>query len=337
MEKKLYPLKVDNELATLIPPLQDVEQKMLTESILANGCEMPLVVWNGIIVDGHNRYRICVENNIPFATEEKEFESKDAVKVWIIRNQLGRRNLQDFQRCELVLPLEELLKSEAERARRDAIRNYRRGNTVETPQNSAASNKETRDILSEMAGVSHDTLTKAKKIIASADEETKDKLRQGKISIHKAYKEVRKQEEVNQETADDHKSAPKKELSSCLDKPIFEGIPVVVGNAVIPFEPVVRDQEPPADDCEVREDTEEQAEEFLDTMPLPETDAEQVKEVIAEFLRDLQDAIENMDYRSAEQILSLVREAAKTAENIIMKHFEEETFHEKKKQKKKTT
>ena len=58
MEKSLYELRVDPEFAKLIPPLQDTELSMLTDSILANECEMPLLVWNGIIVDGHNRYRM---------------------------------------------------------------------------------------------------------------------------------------------------------------------------------------------------------------------------------------------------------------------------------------
>ena len=81
MDKQIIELKIDEELANLIPPLQEIELAMLKESILANGCEMPLVVWDGIIVDGHNRYHICIENSIPFAIEEKQFESKDSVKI----------------------------------------------------------------------------------------------------------------------------------------------------------------------------------------------------------------------------------------------------------------
>lgn len=46
---------IDPDFAGLIPPLQDAELSMLTDSILANGCEMPLVVWNGAIVDGHKQ------------------------------------------------------------------------------------------------------------------------------------------------------------------------------------------------------------------------------------------------------------------------------------------
>ena len=74
MEKKLYKLRIDPEYQNLIPPPSDEEYKMLEESIIRDGCDTPLVVWKGTIVDGHNRYKICQKHNIPFAIEEKEFE-----------------------------------------------------------------------------------------------------------------------------------------------------------------------------------------------------------------------------------------------------------------------
>ena len=174
MEKKILDLEIDPDFAGLIPPLQDTELSLLIDSILTNGCEMPLVIWNGTILDGHNRYRICHENSIPFAVEEKSFESRESAKIWLIRNQIGRRNLPDFQKCELVLPLEELLQAEAEAARRKAISSHCK--EFETVPNLAPSQIRTRDALAAMAGVSHGTLDKAKKIIETADEETKDRL-----------------------------------------------------------------------------------------------------------------------------------------------------------------
>ena len=104
MEKKIYDLNIDNRLDQLIPPLRASEWTLLLDSIVENGCEVPLIVWNGTIVDGHNRYRICRDNNIPFAVEEKQFGNIDEAKKWVILNQLGRRNLSDYQKCELVIP-----------------------------------------------------------------------------------------------------------------------------------------------------------------------------------------------------------------------------------------
>ena len=66
-EKKVYDLTVDPEFRDLIPPLNEEELKLLEASIVADGCESPLIVWNGVIVDGHNRYAICRKHEIPFA------------------------------------------------------------------------------------------------------------------------------------------------------------------------------------------------------------------------------------------------------------------------------
>ena len=114
-------LKINEKFRTVAPPLSENELRLLREDILANGCRDPLVVWDGVIVDGHHRYRICHENNIPFLVMEMEFKDEDEALIWIAKNQLGRRNLNSFQRCELVLPLESALTVEAEKRRRESM------------------------------------------------------------------------------------------------------------------------------------------------------------------------------------------------------------------------
>ena len=180
MEKKVYELTISEALEKVMPPLQPIELEKLTQKLLDEGCRDDLVVWHGVIVDGHNRYRICHENNIPFSYVERDFDDEAAAKRWIIDNQLGRRNLSEFVKCELVLPLEASLKAEAKK------RQGQRNDLKNIPQNSAGSTKgrETREVLADMAGVSRDTLGKAKRIIAEADEETKERLRRGEVSIY---------------------------------------------------------------------------------------------------------------------------------------------------------
>lgn len=53
--------------------------------------------WPLILVDGHNRFDICTKHDIWFEVFEKEFESREEAKRWIIENQLGRRNLSPDQ------------------------------------------------------------------------------------------------------------------------------------------------------------------------------------------------------------------------------------------------
>ena len=84
-------LKIDPEFKNLIPPLTAEEYAGLEESILAEGCRDALILWDGILIDGHNRYEICTKHGIPFDTAEMDFPDRDAVMLWMIDQQRGRR------------------------------------------------------------------------------------------------------------------------------------------------------------------------------------------------------------------------------------------------------
>ena len=59
----------------------------------------PLIVWNGIIVDGHTRYAILRQHpEIQYTILEKDFANRHEAIIWICKNQLGRRNLTPEQR-----------------------------------------------------------------------------------------------------------------------------------------------------------------------------------------------------------------------------------------------
>ena len=180
MKKQLYFLKINPALQSVMPPLQNNEMELLTQSLLEEGCREPLVIWNGMLVDGHNRYRICHEYDIPFAVVEMEFSDLGAAITWSIRNQIARRNLTPFQRCEMVLPFEAELKAEAKKRQgaRTDLKKYKK---------SEAKGCDTRDTLADMAGVSSSTMGRAKAILAKADTETLRRLRRGEISINGAY------------------------------------------------------------------------------------------------------------------------------------------------------
>lgn len=97
-------LTIDPEFADQIPPLTDEEYKQLEENILAEGAVInPLIVWDGIIVDGHNRFRILqLHPEITFKVHEKVFSDRLEAIAWIYKNQLGRRNLTATQYKYLV-------------------------------------------------------------------------------------------------------------------------------------------------------------------------------------------------------------------------------------------
>ena len=186
-EKKVCDLTVDPEFRDLIPPLNEEELKLLEESLVADGCESPLIVWNGVIIDGHNRYAICRKHDIPFSIQEKNFDTREEVMLWMLRNQLGRRNLNNYQRSELALKFEPLFAHASEKR-------MLAGKLVDPPQNSAEGSGETRKQIAKMAGVSHDTIKKVKRLHEHADEETKSRLRRGEMTVNKAYNELMQKE-----------------------------------------------------------------------------------------------------------------------------------------------
>lgn len=97
-------LRIEPEFESKIPPLTAEEFRQLEENILADGVVInPIIVWNGLIVDGHNRYRIIEQHpEIRYTTHEKHFDDRYAVIAWICKNQLGRRNLTPDQKKYLV-------------------------------------------------------------------------------------------------------------------------------------------------------------------------------------------------------------------------------------------
>lgn len=197
MENELKTLIIDPEFRDLIPPLTDEERGLLESSILKEGCETPLVIWNGAIVDGHNRYEICHKHSIHFAIIEKAFADRREALLWIITNQLGRRNLNSFQRGELVMKFEPLLKAQA----RERQATSTGGTAPQLRQNSGEAEKPhptTDRELGKLAGVSHDTIHKVKKLSAAADDETKRKLRRGEMSVNRAYTELMHREHAEE-------------------------------------------------------------------------------------------------------------------------------------------
>lgn len=93
-------LRIDPEFKAQIPPLTQEERKQLEENILAEGELLaPILVWNGTIVDGHNRYEILQSHpEIPCSVRDLELETREEVLVWICKHQLGRRNLTPEQK-----------------------------------------------------------------------------------------------------------------------------------------------------------------------------------------------------------------------------------------------
>jgi len=88
---------IDEEFKALLPTLDAETYARLEENILEYGCREAIVLWNDIIIDGHNRFAICTEHEIPYKMVDMEFGSREETLIWIITTQVSRRNLTPMQ------------------------------------------------------------------------------------------------------------------------------------------------------------------------------------------------------------------------------------------------
>lgn len=226
MEKGLYDLQIDPELENAIPPVSEDEYKALEQSLKTNGCYSPIITWNNTIIDGHHRYRICRENDIPFYVEEKSFTNKSEAKVWMLNEQFSRRNMSEVQRVVACLKLEPELLEEGRR---------RMGHD---PALIERSNHNTREIIAEKAKAAPSMVQRVKKIWEEADEKTKDDVYWGRAKVFTVWKKLSHKRRADADENTDGKA---------MDLPKEEEKPVVVAAHLekpIPFNPV------PGDDAE---------------------------------------------------------------------------------------
>ena len=180
-------ITIDKQFKALIPPLTDAEFSALEADILANGIRDSLVLWGDFLLDGHHRYAICQKHGLKYLTTRIDLPDRDAAKMWVIHNQFARRNLTPFQRAELALKLEPLI-------RKKAKERQKAGGKKKVEQNSAQPGRgpQARDELAKEAGVSHNTIAKVKYIKAHASEDVQKRIRKGEISINAEYLSISK-------------------------------------------------------------------------------------------------------------------------------------------------
>jgi hypothetical protein len=191
-------LKIDPEFRDICRKLADDEFAILQDDVIDNGCRDAIVIWDGIIVDGHNRYKICKQHDISFETVKMSFNDRDDARLWIINNQLGRRNLSPVDRVALVELKRPLLEARAKERqiasggdKRAVVKNFTQ------PLNNAEKGK-TRDKLASEAGVSGPTYDRLKKVNERGVEELKQAVRERKVSASRAAEiaELPKEEQV---------------------------------------------------------------------------------------------------------------------------------------------
>ncbi|MCZ2153415.1 MAG: hypothetical protein LC114_05875 [Bryobacterales bacterium] len=151
-------IQINPEFRSLIGPLTKEERQQLEANLVAEGCRDPLVIWKGILLDGHNRFEICELRGIPYKTVEIDLPDEEAAKLWIEEHQIGRRNLTTDQRAAIAYRIMQrrVALSKQERARKGG--NARSLSLVVAPTTEQSSSPRQRELVSSQLGISPNRL-----------------------------------------------------------------------------------------------------------------------------------------------------------------------------------
>jgi len=218
-------ISINPELKSLIPPLSEDERSQLEQNLLENGCRDPLVVWDGVLLDGHNRYEICEQHGIAYETVSVELESIAEARVWMRNNQMGRRNLTPAWRIELALGNKEDLAKVGKGRMLDAGSEGGRGNKKglslsDKPFSEPKHN--TQEEIAKSANTSTGMVGMAEVVRREAPEAW-EKAKQGEVSVKSAYSDLKKQEKkAKAEEALHARSADKARKTAKFKNSLFD-------------------------------------------------------------------------------------------------------------------
>jgi ParB-like chromosome segregation protein Spo0J len=195
--KTIQMLKINPEYSNMVNPLSELEYQSLKYSISKKGLHLPIIVnQDGVILDGHHRYRICKELGIESVTEVKRFDNLLDEKEFVIEINLKRRHLNNFQIAELEYKMEEIYKERAKMRSFSNLKNVNKEIILSTAPNDAIDvNIETgkvSELIAKKTGLSPRTYERAKKIIEEGSEKVKEKLRANKTTISKEYDKIQR-------------------------------------------------------------------------------------------------------------------------------------------------
>ena len=99
-----------HEIANIFPMMQDDEYERLKDDIAINGQLEPIVLYEGKVLDGRNRYKALCD--IGLKTDFEEYQG-DQPLSYVISKNLHRRHLTSSQKAMAAIEIEKLFAVEA--------------------------------------------------------------------------------------------------------------------------------------------------------------------------------------------------------------------------------
>ena len=205
------------------------EYETLKRDITSRGIQDPLhiVKQNGsyLIVSGHRRTKIAKELDINVPCIVRTDLKEDwQIKEALIKDNLLRRHLNDYQMVRCGLELEPIEKIKAEGRKLSTLKKGDKNPDMENfPQREEETKTEeekgtTRDKVAKEVGFgSGRQYEKAKKVYNDAPEPIKKQWQEGKLSTHAAFKQTKREEKLEEQRKDESKIPPITKITDEFD------------------------------------------------------------------------------------------------------------------------
>ena len=177
------------ELKNLLPPLTGEQLAALEKDILQNGCYAPIIVNEDlVIVDGHNRHRICERHHLPYKMAVFAFDDLLEAKQWALDTQKGRRNLDKWELGKIALKLRPEIEAKAKANQSAAGGDKYSGKPLSATLPNPIDPVDTRKELAASVGLGERTMGKVMQIDEHAPAAVKEALDKGELSVNQGYR-----------------------------------------------------------------------------------------------------------------------------------------------------
>ena len=188
------------EMEQLLPPLSGEQFSALESDILENGCYAPIIINEDmIVVDGHNRFRICEKHDLPYRMLVFSFADLLEAKQWALDTQKGRRNLDKWELGKIALKLKPEIEAKAKEKQREYHGNQYESGLLTTLSEVQAPPMTTRKELADTVGIGEITMGKVMQIDEHAPAVVKEALDNGELSINQGYNITQQVRELPEE------------------------------------------------------------------------------------------------------------------------------------------
>ena len=212
------------EMAELLPPLTGEQLAALEADILKNGCYSPVIVNEDmVVIDGHNRQRLCQQHGLPYQMAVFSFESMLEAKQWALDTQKGRRNLDKWELGKIALRLKPDIEARA-RENMSAGGGDQKSEDAKSgcanSQNPISPVNTTKE-LADAVGIGHQTMSRVMQIDEHAPPAVKEALDSGGLSINQGYNITQQVRDLPEEQRDEAAALAvelekaKKEIRQC--------------------------------------------------------------------------------------------------------------------------